>query len=363
MVGGPHSPNDATDLHASQEPSARQDALVREGSTFMTDPEAEKFCQTFADGLESGIGYSRILDILGRQGFDKKTITRLRSALLEHGDLLGEALARYGILDPAARKLILVADEQGVLPQTFKHLGTIYGKRYKRKREFAVAMVEPLILIALGLIVFRNIIGHDIVKLAFSNNLHEQLKHILISSGLESCIFGLVCFVGFFTWFNLPVDFAPRDLFGRIWLRMPVLSDPGKLFAVSLFCRYLAQAIDSGMTVYQGLELAAEASNHPGILGGYKKAQAAIEDGYSLAQALYSVRLLPAEVLENVDIGEESGRLDERLEFLSKRYEEKSVEAFRNRMNAYTWIVRYGIIVLVVSLIFISISKMHIFRF
>ncbi|WP_168210492.1 type II secretion system F family protein [Persicimonas caeni] len=324
----------------------------------MTDPQAEQFCQTFADGLESGIGYARILDILARQDFDKKTIGRLREALLERGDLLGEALARYGLLDPNARKLILVAEEQGVLPESFAQLGRIYGKRYARKKAFAASLIEPLILIALGLIVFRNIIGGNIVKLAFSRDTNERIIDILIMSGIESAMFALACFVVFFLWLNLPVDFAPRDLFSRIWMRMPVVSDPGRHYSVALFCRYLQQSIDSGMTVYQGIELAAEASNHPGILDHYQKAQKRIEDGYSLAEALNTIRTLPVEVLENVDIGEESGRLDERLTFLAQRYEDKANESFKNRMSAYTWILRYGIIVLVISMVLMSISEL-----
>jgi type IV pilus assembly protein PilC len=324
----------------------------------MTDPQAEQFCATFADGLESGIGYSRILDILLRQSFDKKTIGRLREALLERGDLLGEALARYGILEPNARKLILVAEEQGVLPESFLQLSKVYGKRHQRKKEFAASLVEPIILIALGLIVFRNIIGSDITKLAFSNDTNDQLGDILLMSGLESAMFGLACFVVYFIWINLPVDFAVRDLFTRVWMRIPVVSEPGRLYSVSLFCRYLQQSIDSGMTVLQGLELAAEASNHPGILSSYKAAQTRIEDGYSLAESLHAIRTLPVEVLENIDIGEESGRLDERLTFLAQRYEEKSAESFKHRMAAYTWIMRYGIIVLVIVMVMLSIMKM-----
>lgn len=358
MARGHRSEYDAPESSASQDPHVKERAVVREGSTYMTDPHAEQFCQTFADGLESGIGYSRILDILARQDFDKKIIGRLREALLDRGDLLGEALARYGLLDPNARKLILVAEEQGVLPQSFIQLAHIYGRRYKRKKTFAGSLVEPLILIALGLIVFRNIIGGDIVKLAFSTDTNTQLTDILIMSGLESAMFGLACFVIFFLWLNLPVDFGPRDLFARIWMRLPWVSDPGRHYSVALFCRYLQHSIDSGMTVLQGLELAAEASNHPGILDHYSKAQRRIEDGYSLAEALNAIRTLPIEVLENVDIGEEAGRLDERLKHLAQRYEDKSAESFKNRMAVYTWILRYAIIVLVIVMIFISISKL-----
>jgi type II secretory pathway component PulF len=354
MAGGPHAHYDAPNPNASQD----RDALVREGSTYLSDPEAEKLCQTFSDGLESGIGYSRILDILARRGFDRKTVSRLREALLERGDMLAGALARYGVLDPAARKLILVAEEQGVLPQTFKQLANIYGKRYSRKRAFAMSLIEPMILIALGLIVFRNLMGGDFVEMAFAPDVVQRITDIGITSAIESAIFGLTCFSFAYVWLNLPVDFAPRDLFSRVWLRMPVVSKPGNLSALALFCRYLQQALAGGMTVYQGLELAAEAANHPGILSASAKAQNRIKEGYSLSESLYAIRAIPAEILENIDIGEESGRLDERLEFLADRYDEKSLDAFKSRMAAYTAIGRYGIIVLVVVMIFSVIIQL-----
>ncbi|WP_162687362.1 type II secretion system F family protein [Bradymonas sediminis] len=338
----------------------KSDAVVREGSTYLSDPEAEQLCQTFADGLESGIGYSRILDILSRQSFNRKTIDRLREALLERGDVLAAAFARYGVLDPSARKLILVADEQGVLPETFSQLSVIYGKRYKRKREFVMAMVEPLILVALGVIVFGNLMGEGFVEMALSANVVEQITDIAIKSLIQSAILALVCGFLSYVWLNLPVDFAPRDLFARIWLRMPVVSEPGRLSALSLFCRYLQQSIAGGMTVYQGLELASEASNHPGILKSAPAAQRMIEDGHTLAEALYVIRALPAEVLENIDIGEASGRLDERLEYLADRFEQKSVEAFKTRMQAYSSLTRYAVIILVVVMVFMAVLKLDI---
>jgi len=356
MRADPHS-HDAPNSRAPQD-HRTPDALVREGSTYLSDPEAEKFCQTFADGLESGIGYARILDILARQAFNRKTIDRLREALLERGDVLAGAFARYGILDPSARKLILVADEQGVLPETFKQLSVIYGKRYKRKHAFVMAMVEPLILIALGLIVFRNLLGGDFINMAFSEDVVDRMIQIGIQSAIESAILGLACFLLSFIWLNLPVDFAPRDIFARIWLRLPTVSEPGRLSAISLFCRYLQQAIAGGMSVYQGLELASEASNHPGILKSAPQAQEMIENGHTLAEALFRIRALPADVLENIDIGEASGRLDERLAHLADRYDEKSVEAFKHRMAAYSTLTRYGVIILVVVMVFMAILKL-----
>lgn len=358
--GLPPQSHDAPVGNVSQDPATAEDAIVRESSTYMTDPEAEKFCHTFADGLESGIGYARILDILQRQGFDKKTTSRLREALLERGDRLAGALARFGLLDPSARKLVLVAEQQGALPETFLQLSVIYGKRYKRKKAFLTSLVEPLVLVCLGAIVFRNIIGGNIVELTFASDTTAQMVDILIMSGIESAIFGLLCFSVAYAWLNLPVDFAARAVFMRVWLRIPFVSTPGRLYSISLFCDYLKQSIESGMTVHQGLELAAEACNHPAIFDNYELARERIQQGYSLARSLHAIRSLPAEVLEQVDIGEEAGRLDERLQKLAADFDEKAQVSFENWMGVYVWIMRYTIIVLVIGGIFFSITKLDI---
>ena len=105
--------------------------IRRETSTYMTDRDAEKMCTLFADGLDAGVGYARILDFMDRQKLDPKLIARLRHAVLETGDRLGEAFARFGILDGPSRKLILVAEEQGTLPQTFKENRGLYDWRMR----------------------------------------------------------------------------------------------------------------------------------------------------------------------------------------------------------------------------------------
>jgi type IV pilus assembly protein PilC len=360
MADGPPFHQDAPDAHLSQAPSSPQDAVVREDSTYMSDPRAAKFCQTFATGLHSGIGYARILDILARQDFDPKIVSRLREAILERGDMLAEALARFGLLDPSARKLVLVAEEQGVLPETFSTLSDIYDKRYKQKKVFGKAMVEPVLLVALGGIAF-SLIRSNLVELTFSDNTKEQIYDILIMAGIQSALFGLAAFSVFGLWLYLPVDFAPRDAFARVWMRIPFLSAPKQLFAISLFCHYLQQSIESGMTVMQGLELAAEASNHPGILSDYPKAQGRIEQGHSLAQALNAIRALPAEVLEMVDIGESAGMLDERLRDMAESYEERAEEVFEDRRRVYAYLMRMGVMILVVSGVFMGVLSLEMF--
>lgn len=335
--------------------------VVRERSTYMTDSDAQALCLLFADGLGSGVGYARILSMLERQGGDKRVLNRLRTALLEHGDMLGEAFARYGILDTSARKLILVSEQQGELPGTFRQLAKIYGQRHERKKKLLFALVEPMILFILGMIVARGLFSADFTQLAFQDDTWSQVSDIMLRAVIESLIFVVVCLSIAFTSLNLPVDMPMRSLLHRIFLRIPIISTSGNLYAISLFCLYIRQSIASGMTVYKSLELAGEAANAPSIRGNIRRAQDLIEQGSTLSHALYSIKTIPTDVIENIDIGEETGKLEERLEWLAIRYEEFSYESFQRMMAAFLYVARFVIVIFVISSLMFTLLKMELF--
>ncbi len=350
-----------SDSHARESDDPFGDEpVVEEASTYMTDQEAEQLCQTFADGLDSGLGYARIFEMLERNGLSSTAVGRLRQAVLEDGDQLGNALTRFGILDPRARKLVYVAERQGKLPETFRHLGETYGRRYERKKRFIFSIIEPMILVALGGIILGNLMSANLVELVMADNTGELLTDLMIESCIQVGLYASACFIGFVAWLNLPVDFALRDMFARLWMRFPVLSEPNRLYAISRFCRYLKQSISSGFDVYRSLELAAEASNHPTILNGIDQARSRLKEGESLTDALLAAQILPEEVVEHIEIGEQSGRLQERLQFLTERYDDRSVERFDRQMAACLWLIRYTIMVGIIGMVLYSTLNVNI---
>ncbi len=337
-----------------------QSPVVREQSTYLSDTEAATFCTVFGDGLGSGMNYGRIIDMLERQGFNPKAVKRLRSAIMEQGMMLGEALARYGLLDPTARKLVYVAEQQGRLPSTFKDLGHHYKQRQERRKRLVYSFVEPGILIALGLILAINIFGGDLTELVQADDVWDELIPIFIQSALEIGIFGSIAFLAGMTYLNLPVDMPLRNALHRLWLRfpLPIINSAGRLFSVAHFCRYTAQSISSGLTVHRALSLAAEASNNPSIEKRIPIAQQAIEEGQMLAASLRYAKAIPPEAIDYIDVGEESGRLEERLRELSDRYEKEANEQFERTMHGFIYTVRILVIVTVIGLLMLTLGDL-----
>ncbi len=341
----------------SSQPSSEHTPVVREASTYLTDSEAAALCTVFADGLESGMGYGRIIELLERQDYSKTAVKRLRTAIHEEGDMLGEALARFGLLDPTARKLVLVAEQQGTLPDTFRDLATHYKERHDHRKQLLLSFVEPGILMALGLVVALNLVTSDLRAIAESTDVWDELKPIFLQSLFEIGIFGCLVLLMAMAYLHLPVDMKLRNAARRLWLSLPLgLNRASRLAAIGAFFRYIQQSISSGLTVHRGLELAAEASNYPSIERSIAQAQRAIEEGETLTFALRQCKAIPPEAIDYVEVGEESGNLEERLCALGDRYHDQAQESFERTMSGFLYVLRMVIIVIVIGALLIALS-------
>ena len=186
---------------------AQNGPIVREGSTYMTDPQAEAFCRVFAESLQAGISYQRIMSFLERKGIKKSVTDRLRYALIDEGLMLGEAFAKYGILDPAARKLVLVAEEQGNMPEAFRTQMPFYRARYNRKREILAAFAEPILLVLLAFGCLLPVLTNVSVLAEAPSVMSAAFKVMLgpLTATAFSLLFAIVAGVG---WLNTPVEFG-----------------------------------------------------------------------------------------------------------------------------------------------------------
>lgn len=347
-MAGPESPGGRADSPRGAG-GEDEEPLTKEASTYITDPQAERLCQTFAEGLDSGLGYARIFELMKQSGIKTSIVERLRTAILEYGDRLGEAFTRFGILDPVARRLVLVAEDQGKLPQTFGQLSDLYENRYERRKQLIFGLVRPLLLIGIAWFYLGELFSGDtLLELAQSPNAGAKGLEVFAGATLNAGLYGLVCGGILYAWLKVPVDFRLRELSANIWKRLPIVSKPALTRSYALFCRFLEQSISSGLNVHEGLDLAADGANNPKLRGEIPKAQEAIEGGATLADALFQVESLPDEIIQHVDIGEESGRLDERLDFLAKRFNDRADEQFDKLMEGLIGTLQLVIIVAVV---------------
>ena len=114
-----------------------------------------RFCRIMASLLKSGIPAVPALtithDIVGNQVI-AQAITHVREAIIG-GASLAEPFRLSGVFPPTVVQMVAVGERTGTLDQMFLHLGTYYETEVERGLRTLTALLEPLLLLAMGLLV------------------------------------------------------------------------------------------------------------------------------------------------------------------------------------------------------------------
>ncbi len=338
-----------------------QQQVQRESSTYLSDPKAMRLCEVFREGLDSGLGYARIMNFLERKGIKSGLVHKLRTALLEDGMSLAETFMRYGILDESARKIIAVAEKQGALPEAFEAQIPIYKARYERKKDILSSLAEPVLLIYVAAFVLLPIM-YNIIPLYQSEGTDFAALFMAIAGVvIGPAAFGMLCFfvlIGIgWAWLQAPVDSNMRRVAAGIWMMIPLVSLPSRYSATSMFARYMGASIAGGMNVYDSLTLAVEASDDPRLPRDLDRALDLLKQGETFEAALSAMRGVPEDVLDYVGLGEETGRLEEMLAKAADVFAERAEGAFEKFMGMFTFALRLVLIIGVILVAMLGVVK------
>ena len=130
---------------------------------------------------------------------------------------------------------------------------------------------------------------------------------------------------------------------GRILLRLPIL---GALFlktAMSRFASIFAILLTSGVTVLDSLTIISEVIGNGAISKEFEKLKEKIEEGRGIGAPLRQAHYFPPLVVNMVEIGEESGSLDEMLQAVASHYDHEVEYAVKRLSDALGPILVVGL--------------------
>lgn len=315
------------------------ESIKRKASVRLNDMQAAHFCEVFAQGLSSGLGYARIIAMLERKKVDDAVVQALRHGLLQDGMRLSEVFQQYGLLDRNMRALVDVGEDQGNLPAVFKGQIPIYRERYRRKKAIALGFAEPVILAFVGVGVLAPILS----SLVATSELKGWEVFFYILSAMMIPLLVMCVLVSMFVaavlwWMDTPVD--KQGKMSAAWLSIPILSAPSRLYAQSQMARYLAISLRSGMDIFQSVRLSLQASNDPRLISHTNQVIQALEDGLSLEESMGLVPRLHEVLLDYLNVGEETGRMSDMLLEGANVLKATSDELFHAYMTSFKFIMR-----------------------
>jgi type II secretory pathway component PulF len=330
------------------------ESIKRKASVRLNDMQAATFCELFAQGLSSGLGYSRVIAMLERKKISKDILSALRQGLLVDGMRLSEVFQQYGLLDRNIRALVDVGEDQGNLPSVFEGQIPIYRERYRRKKSLLMAFAEPAILMFLGMGVLGPILSNltSFSKFKGWKLFQELLSTIMVPSLVMCIVLTLMGAMGLW-WLDAPVD--KQNKAGSFWLSVPILSAPSRLYAQSQMARYLAISLRSGMDIFQSVQLSIQASNDPRLIPYVDHVMASLEEGLTLEAAMVQIPYLHEDLLDYLSVGEETGRMSDMLLQSAELLKTKSDDLFNTYMTAFSYAMRMVLIVSIIGYIIFGV--------
>jgi type IV pilus assembly protein PilC len=307
--------------------------LLKNISTVSLD-EKINFVENLGVMLKAGISISRALQILVKQSKNakfKNILTEIYNQV-EQGKGLSDALAKYpDVFSNIFFSMVKVGEVSGNLDKSLEYL-TIQLKREESLRgKVKGAMIYPSVIVSAMVIigvlmaifvlpqltsVFKQFGG----KLPYSTQVVIGISDFF-SGHATLVILGMFgAIVAVYSIYKTPPGQRAFDVAA---LHFMVISNIVKKINLARFARILSSLLKSGIPIVQALEVAAESLGSIPYRELVMAASLEVKVGNPLATALgKNNSLFPVLVVQMIQVGEESGTVQEILEQLAVRYEE-----------------------------------------
>ena len=317
-------------------------------------------CQRLATALHAGID---LRTVLARETERASGATKRRLAVVSEavnrGETLAEGLAAAGDFFPSLfRELATVGEQTGHHAEVFAQLAEHYRGQLSLRRTFLAAIAWPLVQLGLAVL----IVG----VLIWAMGLIEKMTGTKVDPlglGLTGNR-GLAIYVVFLACVGVPlllfVKAAQRGLvwvrpLQRVVLRLPWIGRPLQTVALARLAWSMHLTMNAGMEVRRALRISLRSTRNARYTDQIDRIDAAIAEGSSIYEAFYMSGVCPADFLDTLAVGEQSGKIVESMGQLSRQYDQQARAALTTLTmlaGVAVWIVIGAIIVALIFRLF-----------
>lgn len=261
---------------------------------------------------------------------------RLREALedvretVESGQTLADGLGRHPyVFSEVFVHMVRVGEASGSLEEVFGRLAGYLEQEKNTRDRTKQAMRYPLLVviaISVAFIILNVFVIPRFVSLFSGLGAELPLPtRILIGISEFTRSYGwalVIALVGAFFGFRRYIETEPgRRAWDRWKLKLPIFGDIFHKLALARFSRTFATTTYSGVPVVDGLNVVSRAVGNRYVGDHVAAMREGVERGDSLYNTARREGLFPLTVLQMIEVGEESGAVDEMMEQVAEYYE------------------------------------------
>jgi type IV pilus assembly protein PilC len=293
------------------------------------------FNQELATLLKAGMPLVQSLDILRR----RLTNPLMKSVLddvhdrVRSGSSLSESFEAQGSLFPGIYTASLLAGEKsGSLEQVIRRYVAYVKVVSGVKRKTISALVYPAILLLLSLVVVALIVlkvvpafgafyeGMSGAQLPLSTRVLVAVSDFAGTYFVLLVLTVLAATFAFWAWLKKPGN---RVRFDKWTLSVPMIGGISQKFATSQAARTLATLLGGGIPLVTAIDIASRSIQNHYIARELQLAGQHVREGRALAGAMNDSGAFPDVAIKMVEVGEQTGALQEMLNSLSDFYDEE----------------------------------------
>lgn len=292
------------------------------------------FTKYFATLTRAGISVLRSLGTLSRQmkTWHFRKVIWDTKVEVEGGLPLNVSFKKnediFGLL---YANLIKVGEESGRLYMVLQRLCTLLERQIAIRRRVLAALTYPAIisLVALGVVLFLMLFVIPQFANLFSQFNQELpwLTQVVIdlSGFLGNNVLNLLAGVVAFSIaiYQINQSEKGRWFFDWIKIKTPVFGGLLQKYLVALYARNLSTLFESGINIISAMKISNEVIDNVIIRKSLEEVVREVEGGNPIARALARAGIMPELSTQMIEVGEESGNLDEMLEKVAEFYEDE----------------------------------------
>jgi len=321
--------------------------------------------------INAGIGIAQALEILSEQ-LPNKTLSEALKKVTDDvlaGTSLAKAMEKHKKVFPEFLiNLVAAAEESGKLDIVLQRATIYYEKIAAIKRKIMSASWYPTAVVVIATIIVIGLLTFVVPTFAqiyesFGGELPLPTQILInISNALKNSILYVIGFIILFFLLNSYFYRTEQGkrFYHRLFLKLPLL---GKIFhkgALAKFARTLATLITGGVPIIRALEISSTVASNVIIEDSINKSKLDVERGKEISKSL-DAKLFPPIFLAMVNVGENTGRLDEMLDTIASFYEDeidREVDALISLIEPLLMVVIGGIVGLILIALYLPIFKM-----
>jgi type IV pilus assembly protein PilC len=293
--------------------------------------------------LDAGLSIERAFDVLGSQaqfGHLRPAFLRMKDRIKAGADLT-TAMRSEADFPPLFLQLVSAGEASGTLDRTLAEATRYYEFQARLWRHFIAQITMPVLQYVLAVLVVS---GANYIISSIQGQGHGFFSGLFIGYGIPAVI------VATYIWVIKPL-FGTR-VCHEIALKIPVVGYVARTIALARFSLVFYLMSEAGVPIKESLVRSFEATDNGAFAARGQAVADAVQSGATLTAALSGTGLFPRDYLEVIQVAEESGTLDNRLNWLSNHYGEKAEFALSALAAFLAKLIWAGVAAVIIYFIF-----------